>query len=472
MALRITVIGSGPGGFAAAIEGARRGAQVTLIERDSIGGTCLNRGCIPTKTWKNASRFIERLGNAEEFKPMAGVKMDLAVFLARKNTVVESLRKGMLSQLGGAGVRILEGGAEILDTRTVSVRLRNGTTEQVIGDRLILAVGSSPAGCAAFPFDRAGILSTDDAVNLDHIPESILIVGGGVNGCEFASILSAFGTRVTMVEALPRILPMEGVEADTSRVIGREMKKKGIAVITGHRVLAATPCGGSVHTTLAPSPDPSAGPSAGSPQEIDTETMLVTLGRCPAGPGPGLERIGAELDKAGWIAVNDRMETKIPGVYAVGDMLGPSRMMFAYTATAEGMVAAANALGDHEEMNYRAVPFAVFTTPEAAGVGLTEAQARALDPDAGSNIFPIRALGMAQAAGETAGQIKIVSDRGGKVLGVHIVGAHASELIAEGALALRMGATVRDLAAAIHIHPSFSEGIGEAARAFKTVDHA
>jgi dihydrolipoamide dehydrogenase len=463
MELRIVVIGSGPGGYAAVLEAARRGARVSLIERDAVGGTCLNWGCIPTKTWKSAAELAERLVRAEEFGVIipGAPAIDLSRLLARKNMVVETLRKGMLNRLREAGVQFLTGEASVPDPRTVRVRRPDGGTDEVSGDRLILAPGSSPAGCSAFPFDSARILSTNDALNLLKIPASVLIIGGGVNGCEFASILAAFGSRVTIVEALPRLLPMEAIDADTSHVVAREMKKRGIAVLLGRVVESAVSVEDRVRAVIAP-----AGSTLGEPVETVFDLVLVTVGRRPCCAGMGLEHAGVRVDGAGWIEANDRMETSVPGVYAVGDALGPSRVMLAHAASAEGTVAAVNALGGIMVMDYRAVPFAVFTSPEAAGVGLTEAQARAADPDTRAQTFFFRALGRAQAAGELAGHVKIVSDAAGKILGVHIVGAHASELIAEGTFALRMGATVEDLVTTIHAHPTFSEAVQEAARTF------
>ena len=460
MEVRITVIGSGPGGYAAALEAARRGARVTLVERGEIGGTCLNRGCIPTKTWRTAAEYAERFHRAGEFGVIVNgaAAIDLPRLLAKKDAVVDTLRKGMLYRLSDAGVRFVTGEATLLDSRTIRIRQPDGKTGEVCGDRLILSPGSSHAGCSAFPFDGIRILSTNDALNLTKIPTTVLIGGGGVNGCEFASILAALGAKVTVAEALPRLLPIHAVDADTSAVVAKEMKKRGIAVFLNRVVESAVPFEGGVRVVLAP-----ADSTRGEPAEMVVDQVLVAVGRRPSCAKTVLEHIGIRTDGAGWIEVNTRMETSIPGVYAVGDALGPARPMLAHTASAEGAVAAACALGGGEVMDYRAVPFAAYTLPEAAGVGLTESQALETHPDSRAHTFHFRALGRALTAGEIAGHVKIVSDAGRRILGVHIVGPHAAELIAEGALALRTGATVHDLATVIHAHPTFSEAVMEAA---------
>ena len=460
MELRITVIGSGPGGYSAALEAARRGARVTLIERDEVGGTCLNRGCIPTKTWKTAADILGDRRRAAEFGIIIhdGVGIDMGRLLSKKQAVVKTLGNGMLGMLRKGGVRFVLGEAHVQNSCIIRVRRPDGGMEELPADRLILAPGSSPAGCYAFPFDGSRILSTNDAVNLAKVPVSVLIVGGGVNGCEFASILAALGSKVTVAEALPRLLPLDAVDGDTSREIEREMKKRGISVLLNRVVESVVPFEDGVRAVLAP-----ADSTRGEPVETVIELVLVAVGRRPCCAGMGLDRIGIRADGAGWIEANTRMETNVPGVYAVGDALGPSRAMLAHVASVEGVIAAVNALGGRAVMDYRTVPVAVFTSPEAAGVGMTEAQALAADPDARAHTFFFLALGKAHASGETGGHVKIVSDSGGKILGVHIVGPHATDLIAEGALAVKMGATVEDLASTIHAHPTLAEAVMEAA---------
>jgi dihydrolipoamide dehydrogenase len=455
----IVVIGSGPGGFAAAVECAELGARVTLVDRDSIGGTCLNRGCIPSKTWRTAADLADRFRRSHEFGviPPGQPSIDLVRLVAKKNAVVDTLRKGMHDRLRGAGVRFVKGEAFLTDPRTVHATGSDGTIENLAADRIVLAMGTIPANIPAFPFDGERILSTDHVLDLAKLPRTALVIGGGVNGCEFASMLAALGAKVTVVEAMPRLLPVDTVDADTSAVLAREMKKHGIAVMTERMVESVTAAGEGVRAVVVP-----AGKAPGEPAVIDADIVLVTVGRRPCTAGIGLEQAGIAVDRAGWVGADDRMETNVPGVYAIGDILGPSRIMLAHVASAEGIAAAANALGGHEKMEYRAVPFAAYTMPEAAGVGLTEAHAREADPMTHAHTFHFRALGKTLAAGELAGHVKIVANSRGIITGVHIIGPHASELIAEGTLAVSAGATVAELAAVIHAHPSFSEAVMEA----------
>jgi dihydrolipoamide dehydrogenase len=309
------------------------------------------------------------------------------------------------------------------------------------------------------PFDGVKILSSDHALSLTQVPESIIIVGGGVIGCEFAFILSSLGTKVTVVEALDRLLPIPSVDEDCSKLLQREMKKRKIKFIVNRTVDSFEERDGQLDVTIGPSPFLKA-PSEkeAKPMQVQVAQMLVCIGRKPNTSGIGLETIGLAPDEKGWIATNDRMETGVADVYAIGDVLGPEKIMLAHVASTEGQVAAENALGANRQMDYRVVPGAIFTTPEVANVGLSEAQARENGFDVRADSVLFRTLGKAQVIGEIAGQAKIVADRpSGKVLGVHIVGPHATDLIAEAALAMQMGGSVQDVAATIHAHPTLAE---------------
>jgi dihydrolipoamide dehydrogenase len=286
-----------------------------------------------------------------------------------------------------------------------------------------------------------------------------MIVGGGVIGCEFAFILSSLGARVTVVEALDRLLPLPSVDADCSKVLQREMKKRKIKFLVNRTAETFEASDGGLNVTIGPSPFMEA-PSEKDKQPVtaQVEKMLVCIGRQPNTAELGLDTIGLEPDKRGWITVNDRMETAVSGVYAIGDVLGPEKIMLAHVASTEGQVAAENAMGGKREMDYHVVPGAIFTTPEVANVGLSEAQARDKGYDVRADSVLFRTLGKAQVIGEIAGQAKIVSEKdSGKILGVHIVGPNATDLIAEAALAMQMGGSVTDVAATIHAHPTLAE---------------
>ncbi len=314
------------------------------------------------------------------------------------------------------------------------------------------------------------ILSSNDALNLREIPESVLIAGGGVIGCEFAFILNALGAKVTVVEALSRILPLPSVDEDCSKVLEREMKKCKIKFFVHRTVEKIEHKGEKLRITISPSQF-SDNPSEKDKKPLTEEAdkILVCIGRKPLTTDIGLENIGVKKDEKGWIPVNENMETNVPGVYAIGDVLGPSGIMLAHVASAEGLVAAENAMGNTKKMNYDVVPGAIFTMPEVADVGLTEAQAREKCGNIRAETVLFRSIGKAHVMGEISGQAKIVSDaENGKILGVHIVGPHAADLIAEGTLAIQTGCTVKELAETIHAHPTLSEIMLEAS--FKSLD--
>jgi len=352
-----------------------------------------------------------------------------------------------------------------LDPHHFRVTGSDGAFEDRTVDRLIIASGSKPLVFPAFPFDGGQILSSNDALVLKEIPESILIIGGGVIGCEFAFILNALGSQVTVVEALPRVIGLPSVDEDCSKILQREMKKKKIKLYLDKTVEQTEVRNGHVRVTIGPSPFlEEVKEKDRKPIEVEVQNVLVSIGRQSNADTLGLPELGLETDPRGWIVTNEKLETNIPGIYAIGDALGPVRIMLAHVASTEGIVAAENSMGHDRRMNYEVVPSGIFTFPEVANVGLTEPQARAKGLEARSDSFPFRALGKPQAMGEIVGQVKIVSDnKNGKVLGVHIAGPHATDLIAEGTLAIHMGATVKDLAHTIHAHPTLAEAILEAA---------
>ena len=467
MSIRIGIIGAGPGGYIAAIRAAQLGAEVLLFEQEEVGGTCLNWGCIPTKTLRTTAEAIEQCHRAKELgiDLEGGLKPNLDRIMARKNEVIQLLVQGIRKILASYKIQTVSGRAFLADPRTIQVRDTRGFEQKFPVDKLILASGSRPLVFPAFPFDGTHILSSNDALILKTIPPSILIIGGGVIGCEFAFIFQALGSQVTVVEALPRVIGLPSVDEDCSTILQREMKKKKIKLYLNKTVEKTEVRNGSVKVTIGPSPflqevkekDKGA-------VEVEVQKVLVSIGRQSNAEGLGLRELGLEVDAKGWIAANERLETNIPGIYALGDALGPSRIMLAHVASAEGIVAAENIMGRNRTMNYAVVPSAIFTFPEVANVGLTEPQARERGLEVRADSFPFRALGKPQAMGEIVGQVKIISEKKSlRILGVHIAGPHATDLIAEGALAIQMKATVEDLAQTIHAHPTLAEAVMEAA---------
>jgi len=466
MAKKITVIGAGPGGYVAAIRAAQLGAQVTVIEQEGVGGTCLNWGCIPSKVMKTTAEMLERFHRAQEFgiELHGTIRPNMKAIMARKQAVIQNQIKGVLKLFKHHRIRYIAGRGIIEGTHRAAVRLSDGTIREVPWDSLILALGSQQLGMPSLPFDGNRILSTNDALSLEEIPDSILILGGGVIGCEFAFIFASLGSKVTVVEALSRMLPLPWVDEDCSKVLEREMKKRKIAFMVRRTVDSIEEVGGKCRVTTGPSPFiPGLKGKDIKPLIVEVDKMLVCIGRGPTTAGVGLERLGVNLDQAGWIVANEQMEATVSDVYAIGDILGPSKVMLAHVASTEGLVAAENAMGERHTVNYDIVPGTAFTMPEVANVGLTEVQARERGYPVRSDSVLFRNLGKAHVIGEIAGQAKIVSDReNGRILGVHLVGPHASDLIAEAALAMQLGCTVQRLAETMHAHPTLAEIMLEA----------
>lgn len=450
MPVRLTIIGAGPGGYVAAIRAAQLGARVTLVEEAEVGGTCLNKGCIPTKTIIASTSMLENFRNAGDFGIEITGKVDfnLGKIRERKNKVVATQIKGIRALLKSRDVELIEGRGSLSGPNRVSVRHRDGSAIDVDSDKIIIATGSRPATIAGFTFDGKSVLSSDDAVQLVTIPKSLLIIGAGVIGSEFAFIYRALGAEVTLVELMDRALSTEDV--DISAVIEREMKKAKIKLLTGLKVESVERDPDGMMLTVL---------SDGS--KIKTEQILVSIGRSLNTEGIGLEQAGVKRGLRGEVTVNDRMETNVPGVYAIGDITG--KILLAHVASHQGLIAAENAMGGNMLMDYTTVPSGIFTTPEIGSVGVRE-QVLGQNTKYRTGKFQFRALGKAHAMGEIAGVVKIIADADSdRVIGVHICGAHATDLIHEGVLAMKTGATARNLAGMIHAHPTLSEAIMEAA---------
>lgn len=457
MSKHIAILGAGPGGYVAAIRAAQLGARVTVVEQQALGGVCLNWGCIPSKALLSVIELGDKLKKAEELGILlpGPPRYDLARMVARKNKVVASLVKGIATLFNSWKIEVVEGRGVLTDARTIAVTAKDGAQRQVQADAILIATGSSWPQLAQFPVDGKTIITSKQALDLESAPPRMIILGAGVEGCECASLFSGLGTQVTMVELQSAVLPLE--DEEVSVLMARELKKRGVDVRTGTTIQEAQVRDGLVVAHL----------KDGS--TVEAEMLLVSIGRGFQSRDIGAERAGIGLGRRGEILVDDRMETNVPGVYAIGDVVG--KAMLAHVASAQGKVAVENIMGHPAKIRYDVIPAGIFTLPEVGRVGLTERQAReqalasGRDPEQAVRVgrFRYAALGKAQATGDITGLFKVIADAvTGRVLGAHIVGAHAADLIHEAALAMETGATVSQIARMIHAHPTLAEGFGEA----------
>ncbi len=453
----LVVIGAGPGGYVAALRAAQLGAKVAVVERDKLGGCCLNRGCIPTKALVRSAEVYTTVREAETYgtRVQGSVALDMRAVMARKRDVVAQLVGGVERLLAAADVDVYRGTASVPAPGRVTVARQDGSSEQLETRHIILATGSKPK-LPPVPEDHLRLtISSDDALELEEVPASMLIIGGGVLGVEFACIYRAFGAEIRMIKRSPLLLPP--VDEEISRRIMPVLKKRGIKVNTGvfikaieetsagRRVICDTKDGGEV--------------------SFEAEKVLVAMGREPDFGDIDLDALGVEHDRKG-IKVDARMRTTCAGVYAIGDVVG--RTYLASVASHEGMVAVEDMFGEGRDMDYRVVPEVVFSSPECASVGLREKEAAERAAETGREVavskFPFSANGKAVAMGETTGLVKIIADKAtGEVLGMHILGPHASDLIHEGAVALKARMKAEDLARIVFAHPTLSEAVMEAA---------
>ena len=454
----IAILGAGPGGYVAAIRAAQLGARVTVIESHALGGVCLNWGCIPSKALLSVVELGDKLKKSEDMGLLVPgpVTYDLARMVARKNRVVATLVKGIATLFKAWSIEHVEGTGSLQDRQTVRVLAADGTTRDVQADAIVIATGSSWPNLPQFPIDGQQVLTSRHLLDLDRIPANLLIVGGGVEGCEFAALYSGLGTEVTIIELMPRVLPLE--DEEVSSMMERELKKRGVTVLTGTTVERLERVPTAITVSLKDG------------MQIVAEKLLVSVGRGLNSRGIGLEQVGVQTGRRGEILVNDHMETTVPGIYAIGDVVG--KAMLAHVASAQGKVAAENIMGHQAMVRYDVIPAGIFTLPEIGRVGMTEQQARervhavGQNPDQALTVgrFRYAGLGKAQATGETTGLFKVIAESpSGKILGVHIVGAHAADLVHEAAMAMHVGATVSQMADMIHAHPTLSEGMMDAA---------
>lgn len=444
----IVIIGGGPGGYPAAIRAASRGLKTALIEAGDLGGTCLNRGCIPSKAMIASAEFYSRLADAAALgiNISGTVTIDYAKMVKRKDEVVTHIRKSLEGLIVANGVDILRGKGTIISRNEIEIKGKDQGIIQT--QKIIIATGSEPRSIPTFPFDHESILDSTDLLNRTILPKKVLIVGGGVIGCEFASLFSLLNVDVTVVEMLPSILPMEA-EVVSSH-LAKVFRKRGVKIETSAKVEKIEKTSSGVKAYLA------------SQKSFEAEIALIAVGRKMNLEGIGLEKIGVKLKDPSQIQVNGHMETNVPGVYAVGDIASP--WWLAHVATHQGLVAADHAAGIETEMHYNAVPNVIFTHPEIATVGFSLEKAREKGYPAVAGQFPFQALGKAQAALHTDGFAQIVIDETtGQILGAQIIGYEASSLIGEMALAIQNELTVECIHQTIHAHPTMAEAWLESA---------
>ncbi len=448
--MKITILGAGPGGYVAAIRAAQLGAEVMVIEEGEVGGTCLNWGCIPTKTLIASAEVLHKAKNAKNYGlDLEGtITPNIERIVERKNKVVATQVKGIRGLFKSWGVRLIEGRGVIVNPGLISVSFPDGSTSEVETDKIIIATGSKPAQIPVFPYDGTRILSSDHAINPDSVPESLLVIGAGVIGCEFAFIYKEFGSDVTMVEMMPNAVSTE--DEEISQLLERELKKKKIKLLTSTSVEKVDVLDKGVSVALS------------NGKTIEAEKVLVSIGRSVNSREIGLEAVGVKTGQRGEILVDSSLQTNVGGIFAIGDVVGG--IMLAHLASKEGMVAAENAMGAKSSVNYDVIPAAIFTSPEIGSVGLREKDVVDKGIQYKVGRFQFRALGKAHAMGEIAGLFKIISEAStDKILGAHIIGPHASDLVHEIAVAMEKGLTVKDIAHTIHAHPTLAEGIMEAA---------
>lgn len=441
----IFVIGGGSGGYAAAIRAMQLGAQVTLIESGEIGGTCVNRGCIPSKIWHHAASHLRSIESAKAFGIDLTLKnMDLGSIVSRKNGVCADIRLGMESVLKKAGVKLIRGQGILQGPEEVKVE---GKTMHA--DKIVLATGSS-----LFIPDIPGLgdvlFTTDELLDMEKVPSNVLVLGGGPFEVEMSSLLNMFGSKVSLVTDMPRPLPSE--DGDTRQRIGQALRDTGIDLIVESRLSLVRKTGAAYEAVIE-------GKGEGT---IEVERILV-CSRRPNSSGLNLENLGVRRNDDGSVWVSDRLETSVKGIYAIGDLTGG--WMLSHAASAMGVCAAENALGGEKTFSSRLVPRGLWTHPEIGAVGLSEeeAEGRGIDVEVGD--YPYSMNGLAMAQNEMKGGVKIISDaRYGEILGVHIVGARATELVGEASLAMQLECTINELAYTLRMHPTFSEGVVEAAR--------
>ncbi|MGH9918239.1 MAG: dihydrolipoyl dehydrogenase [Nitrososphaerales archaeon] len=447
----VVVIGGGPGGYVCAIRAAQLGLKTILIEKETLGGICVSTGCIPSKALISMVKLYEKAKEGATFGIIAdGIRVDLPALQKWKAGVVATLETGVANLCRGNKVQVIEGSAEVVDAKRVKVMTSSGT-EEVITKNLVIATGSKAMSLPGVGFDGSLILSSTEVLALEKLPESMLVIGGGYIGLELATVYQKLGSKVTIVELTDQLLP--GTEPDLVRLPQRNLEKRGATIHLKSKVLSLEKSDSGVKARVS---------TPGGEVVVEASVVLVSVGRTPLTAEMNLAVLGVKTDAKGYIVTDERMKTSADGVYAIGDVRG--QPLLAHKAMKEGAVAAEVIAGLPSAADWKTVPWAIFTDPEVAGVGLTEKAAMDAGLEVKRSRFSFGALGRALAAGEAEGFVRIVSDaKTGLVLGVQMVGPEASNLISEAALAIEMGATVEDIALTIHPHPTLPEALMEAA---------
>jgi len=444
----IAVVGAGPGGYIAALKAAQMGASVVLVEKDHLGGTCLNNGCIPSKAILGSAELMHHIRHAAEMgiEVPAGSAVNWGSIQARKDKILQTLRAGIKGLMGARKVTVLQGRAVLAGAGQVAVTSSTGAPEKFTADKIILAVGSVPSRISGWPTDVNVVGTSDEALHWKTLPKKLLIVGGGVIGCEFACMMQPLGVEVTIVEMLPQLLP--NLDGQVAQALRKVLTTRGIKVFTGVKIESLALGGSGAVAKL------------GSGESLDAERVLVATGRRPNTAEIGLETVGLATER-GFIRVNDRMETDVKDYYCIGDANG--RCLLAHAASAHGVTAVENALGQGHEFK-APIPNAVYTFPEVGTVGLTAEEAKAQGLPVSVGNFPLAFLGKALAVNDTEGFAKVVRHREtGRMLGVHMIGHNATECIAAAGALLHQQVSVQDVAETVFAHPTISEAIKEAA---------
>ncbi len=454
------VIGAGPGGYPAAIRLGQLKVKTAIIEREYMGGVCLNVGCIPSKAVIHAAKTFEKLGKVAELGIHVGAAptLDMGQLQQWKSGVVTKLTGGVRTLLKGNGVEVIDGSARLEksgpDGHRITVTTKDGT-QTIIAKNVVLATGSRPSTIPGFVIDQDKMIDSTGALALETVPKRMIVIGGGYIGLELGMVYAKFGTKVTVVEATSRLLG--AMDQDCVAVVARKLKKMGVEVMLDTKAKSWEDKGDRAVLTVEL--------KDGKPATIDTDKILMSIGRRPNSEDLGLDVAGVTVGKGGFVTADEQLRTNVPGIYALGDLVGG--MMLAHKATKEGEVVAEVIAGHKAAFDVRTIPAVVFTDPEIASTGLTEDEAKAKGHTSLKvGKFPFAALGRALSVNDSDGFTKVIADgKTGELLGMHIVGNGASDLISEGALAIEMGAVADDLRLTIHPHPTLSEGIMEAAAA-------
>ena len=452
----ILVVGAGPGGYVAAIKAAQLGYKVGCVEEQFLGGVCLNIGCIPTKALLESAAMITHLGHAKEFGIEVGqIKTDMAQAVKRSRQVSEKLTKGIGFLFKKNKVTHIDGRGRLAGKGSVEVTGKDGKKQTIQAKHIIIATGSRPRDLPFLKIDHDRVWDSTDAMMSTTAPASLAVVGAGAIGCEFADVYAAFGTKVTIIEAIDRILPLE--DKDCSAVVEKSYRKRGIDVHTGARLEKAEIGSDGATITFKT--------AKGEQKQLKVDRILSAIGRAPNVEDIGLEKAGVKLTDRGFIQVDRQMKTNVPGVYAIGDVAGPP--LLAHKGSHEGVACVEGIHGDpHAGIDYDNIPNCTYCHPEVASIGLTEEAAREKGLDIEVGVFPWSANGRALTAGETDGFVKVIRDKKySEVVGAHIVGPHATELIAEFVVGRHLETTVEEMDRAMHPHPTLSEAVAEAALA-------